>query len=399
MPPEPEMSQPALRATPVSISDLVVQVFQAARQPGIIQMGAALGHPCSFPARQLNRALVSVVKKHPEQVNAYDLPPGCHALRVQIARRMMEAGCTLTPDDIILTTGATEALNLCLRAVAQPGDTILIESPTYYSVLQILESLGLCALELPTHPREGLSLTALEYALERENIKACLLMPSFQNPLGSSMPEANRRQLVKMLAAREIPLIEDDVWGDTCFHATRPRAVKSYDDEGLVLFCSSFSKTISPGHRVGWAVPGRWRQKVEYLKLVSSMANATLPSLAMAEFLENGGYDHHLRAIRRRHAEQVQETIELLEKYFPDGTKVTRPSGGQFLWVELPATVDTLELYSDALRAGISFTPGALFQTKDKYRNFLRLYVGHHNRATTERAMQILGRLAAQHAH
>jgi DNA-binding transcriptional MocR family regulator len=398
MPPEPEMSQPALQATPVTISELVMQLLQTKNQPGMIQMGAAVGDPSSFPARQLNRAMLAAVKKYPDEINGYDIAPGSPVLRQQIARRMMEAGCTLTADDIVITTGATEALNLCLRAVAECGDTILLESPTYYSVLQILESLGLRALELPTHPREGLSLQALEYALEREKIAACLLMPSFHNPLGSCMPEANRRQLVKMLAAREIPLIEDDVWGDTCFQAPRPRAVKSYDEEGLVLFCSSFSKTIAPGYRVGWAAPGRWQHKVEYLKMVTSMANPTLPSLAIAEFLENGGYDHHLRHIRRINAEKVQDTIEMLEKYFPEGTKSTRPLGGQFLWVELPPKADTLELYADALRHGIAFTPGALFKAKDKYRNCLRLYVGHHDRATTERAIQKLGELAAQHA-
>jgi DNA-binding transcriptional MocR family regulator len=398
LPPEPEMSQPVLSATPVTISDLVVQLLQSKHQPGLIQMGAALGDPSSFPSRQLNRALLAAVKKYPDVINGYDVAPGSHALRVQIAQRAMAAGCTLTPDDIVVTTGATEALNLCLRAVAQPGDTILLESPTYYSVLQILESLGLCALELPTHPREGLSLPALEYALERENIKACLLMPSFHNPLGSCMPEENRRQLVKLLAAHEIPLIEDDVWGDTCFSHPRPRVVKSYDEDGMVLLCSSFSKTIAPGYRVGWAAPGKWKQKVEYLKLVSTMANPTLPSLAIAEFLENGGYDHHLRHIRRLHGEQMQETSEMLEKYFPEGTKSTRPCGGQFLWVELPEQVDTLELYTDALRNGISFTPGALFAAKAKFRNFLRLYVGYHDRATTEKGVQTLGKLATRHA-
>jgi DNA-binding transcriptional MocR family regulator len=399
LPPEPEMSQTALRATPVSVGDLVVQILQSKLHPDIIQMGAALGDPSSFPSRQLNRALLAAVKKYPDVINGYDVAPGSHALRVQIARRAMEAGCTLTPDDIVITTGATEALNLCLRAVAKPGDTILLESPTYYSVLQILESLGLCALELPTHPREGLSLAALEYALEREDVKACLLMPSFHNPLGSCMPEANRRQLAKMLAAREIPLIEDDVWGDTCFNAPpRPRAVKSYDEDGLVLLCSSFSKTIAPGYRVGWVAAGRWKQKVEYLKLVSTMANPTLPSLAIAEFLENGGYDHHLRHIRRLHAEQIQDTIEMLEKYFPDGTKSTRPCGGQFLWVELPEQIDTLELYTEALREGISFSPGALFAAKDKYRHCLRLYIGYHDGATTEHAIKVLGRIAAQYA-
>jgi DNA-binding transcriptional MocR family regulator len=393
LPPEPEMSQPPLHPMPVAVCELVMQFFRAAQQPGIIQMGAAIGDSSSFPTRQLSRALSTVARRHRDEGNAYDLPPGNHALRVQIARRAIEAGCTLTPDDIVVTTGCTEALNLCLRAVAKPGDTILLESPTYYSALQIIESLGLCALEVPTHPREGISLEAMEYALEQEKVAACLLMPNVHNPLGSCMSVESKKRLVQLRAAREIPLIEVDVWGDTSFDATRPPCVKSYDQAGMVLLCSSFSKTIAPGYRVGWVAPGRFKEKVEYLKLVGSLANPSLPSLAIAEFLENGGYDHHLRTIRRLHSEQVQCTIELLEQHFPADTRVTRPSGGQVVWVELPEDVDTVALFQRALQQGICIAPGAMFSAKGKYRNFLRLYCGHHDPLTVERAVRSLAHL------
>lgn len=392
-PPEPEMSQPSLEPIPVTVGDLVLQFFHAAQRPDVVQMGAALGDPASFPSRQLNRALAKVARECGDAGNAYDLPPGNHALRVQIARRAMETGCTLTPDDIVITTGCTEALNLCLRAVGKAGDTILLESPTYYSALQIIESLGMRALEVPTHPREGISLEALEYVLEHEKIAACLLMPNLHNPLGSCMPVENRKRLVQLLAEREVPLIEDDVWGDTVFHTPRLPCAKSYDEKGLVLLCSSFSKTIAPGYRVGWIAPGRYRQQIEYLKLVGSLANPSLPSLAIAELLENGGYDHHLRTIRRLHAERVQHTIELLEQHFPAGTRVTRPCGGLVVWIELPLPVDTAELFQIALREGICIAPGAMFSAKGKYRNFLRLYCGHHDLATTERAIRKLAQL------
>jgi len=396
LPPEPEMSQPPLQAMPVAMGDLVMQFFHAAQRPDIVHMGAAVGDPTTFPTRGLNRALSTVAKKYRDIGNSYDLPPGNHILRVQIARRAMEAGCTLTPDDIVLTTGCTEALNICLRAVAKPGDTILLESPTYYSTLQIIESLGLCALEMPTHPRDGIALDALEYALEHEKIAACLLMPSMHNPLGSCMPVENKKRLMQLLRERDVPLVEDDVWGDTSFATNRPPAVKSYDEDGLVLLCSSFSKTIAPGYRVGWVAPGRYRTQVEYLKMCSSLANPTLPSLAIAEFLENGGYDHHLRTIRRQHAEQVQFTIELVEQHFPAGTRVTRPSGGQVLWVELPGSVDTVELFHRALHDGICIAPGAMFSAKGKYNSFMRLYCGHHDGPTVERAIRQLARLASK---
>ncbi|HEX8552835.1 MAG TPA: PLP-dependent aminotransferase family protein [Abditibacteriaceae bacterium] len=393
LPPEPEMSQPSLEPMSVAVSDLVMQFYRAAQRPDIVQMGAAIGDTASFPSRQLNRAVSKVMRECRDAGNAYDFPPGNHQLRVQIAKRAMETGCALTPDDIVITTGCTEALNLCLRAVAKPGDTILLESPTYYSALQIIESLGLCALEVPTHPRDGISLEALEYVLEHEKIAACLLMPSLNNPLGSCMPAENRKRLVQLLAQREIPLIEDDVWGDTLFHAPRLPVAKSYDENGLVLLCSSFSKTIAPGYRVGWVAPGRFRQQIEYLKLVGSMANPSLPSLAIAELLENGGYDHHLRTIRRTTSERVQRTVELLEEYFPEGTRVTRPCGGTVVWIELPSLVDTTHLFQTALREGICIAPGAMFSGKGKYNNCLRLYCGHHDSATTERTIQKLAQL------
>jgi DNA-binding transcriptional MocR family regulator len=401
LPAEPEISQPSGDVTPVEVKDVILQFFKAAQQPGVVQMGAALGDPASFPTRALSRALSTAGKRHRDTGNANDLPPGNLALRTQIARRAVESGCALAPDDIVITTGCTEALQLCLRAVAKPGETILIESPTYHTTLQVIESLGLCALEIPTHPREGVSLEALEYALDHEKVAACLLMPTIHNPLGSCMPVESKKRLMKLLAERDIPLIEDDVWGDTGFEAPRPPAVKSYDEDGLVLLCSSFSKTIAPGYRVGWVAPGRYRQQLEYLKLVSSLANPSLPSLAVAEFLENGGYDHHLRTIRRLHAEQVQATFELLEEYFsqqyfPGGIRVTRPAGGQVLWVELPENIDTVKLFQVALRENICIAPGAMFSAKGKFRNFMRLYCGHHDRSTTESAVEKLAHLARE---
>jgi DNA-binding transcriptional MocR family regulator len=359
-------------------------------------MGAAVGFPETFPNRQLQSAYRAALRENPEAANAYDLAPGCAVLREQIAKRALHAGCALTPDDIILTVGCSEALGLCLRAVANCGDTIALESPVYLGVLQIIESLGLHALELPTHPRTGVSLEALEYALEHEKIAACVLSPTAQNPLGASMPNEAKQRLVRMLSQREVPLIEDDIWGDTSFESPRPRAAKSFDQDGWVLLCSSFSKTVAPGLRAGWVAPGRFRAKVEFLKLMANLGNATLPSLALAKFLENGGYDHHLRALRRMHAQGISLITALIEEHFPSGTCVTRPVGGQVVWVELPGQIDTLELWEMALREGICIAPGAMFSAKGKYANCLRVYGGHHDPATAERALRTVGRLTHQ---
>jgi DNA-binding transcriptional MocR family regulator len=336
------------------------------------------------------------LRNSPGSSARYDLPPGCAALRAEIARRAVEAGCALSPDELLLTSGATEAVNLCLRAVTKPGDIVAIESPAYFGALQIFESLGLQALELPTHPREGLSLEALEVALESHRISACLLMPNLANPLGSTMPDARKQLLVEMLSAREIPLIEDDTYGDLSFAPARPRTCKSFDTSGNVLLCSSFSKTLGPGLRVGWTAPGNYFKEALWLKTTLNFASASLPPLAVVEFLQNGGYEHYLRRTRKLYISQLNHVIGAITKYFPEGTRFARPTGGFLMWVELPQPINTLTLFFDALEHGIAIAPGCLFSVRDRYSHCLRMSAGMPWNEDVERALQTLGNLAKQ---
>lgn len=393
-PPEPETSRPTFDVTPVNVCEMAMEVSRATRRPNIIQLGAAVPAPTLLPLRQLDRSLSSLARRYPGLSGTYDVPPGCEALRIEIARRSVETGYTISPDEIVITSGCQEALHLCLRAVAEPGDTIVLESPTYYGSLQLIESLGLRALELPTHPREGISLSALEHALEHHEVKACLLMPNFSNPLGSCMPEANKKRLIEMLAERDIPLIEDDTYGDLGFAAARPDVAKKYDRNDSVLLCSSFSKTLAPGYRVGWVAPGRYQRKVERLKIISTFASATMPPLAIAEFLSTGGYDHHLRRARKIYAENIQVMSAAVGRYFPPGTCVTRPQGGFVLWVEMPACVQAFELFTAAIACGISIGPGPIFSAKGKYANCIRLNAGCQWSPELEKAIETLGKLA-----
>jgi DNA-binding transcriptional MocR family regulator len=270
LPPEPKASTPSTTATAVGVGELVSKVLEAARDPEIVPLGAATPSSELLPVRQLNRMMASIGRRRGAIAINYDLPPGNEALRRQIARRSLDWGCHLSLEDIVTTCGGMEALNLCLRAVAKPGDTIVIESPTYYGVLQVIESLGMKALEIATHPREGVDLAALEYAIKRNKVTACIMISNFNNPLGSCMPDKNKKALVGMLARRRIPLIEDDIYGDLYFGSSRPKTAKAFDREGLVLLCSSFSKNLAPGYRVGWTAPGRFKTHVERLKFMNT---------------------------------------------------------------------------------------------------------------------------------
>jgi len=390
---EPETHHSPAAPTRVSINDLVMMVMRDARNPDLVPLGLAAPNPESLPTDKLNRILSSVARRYKNQGISYDFPPGCEKLRVQLAQRSMTAGCSITPNQIVITSGCLEAVMLSLRAVCRPGDTVAIETPIFYNLLQVIEMLDLKALEIPTHPQNGISLSALRYALEHNPVHACLVIPNYNNPFGSCMADERKKELVMLLATYGIPLIENDVYGDLGFSYHRPTVAKRYDKKGLVILCSSFSKTLAPGYRVGWVVPGRFQEKIERLKSVSNIATATLPQLAIAEFLANGGYDHYLRKIRGIYSRQISLMSQAITRYFPDGTKVNNPSGGFVLWVEMPEGIDSIKLYEHALDKGITIAPGLIFSASGKYRNFIRLNAAYWS-DRIEQALATVGRLA-----
>jgi DNA-binding transcriptional MocR family regulator len=299
------------------------------------------------------------------------------------------------PDEIVVTSGAKEAVYLSIRAVTRPGDTIAVESPTYYALLEVVASLGLKVVEIASHPQRGIDLDHLDRALRARPIAALALVSNFSNPTGACMSDDDKRRLVDLLDAHDVPLVEDDVYGDLAFDGRRPRAIKAFDRRGSVLYCSSFSKTLSPGLRVGWAIPGRYQNELELLKLVVNQATAVGPQLAVAAFAESGGFDRHLRRVRGMYRTQMERTIDAVARHFPAATRMTRPRGGHVLWVQLPDGVDSLELYEAAGHHGIRIAPGPLFSASLGYRSFVRLNTGFPWSPATERKIETLGRLVA----
>jgi DNA-binding transcriptional MocR family regulator len=372
-----------------------MEVVHAASDPKLVAFGSALPDLSLEAPRAVRRLMTSVTRAHGTRALAYEVPPGHRELRVQIARRGVYAGCAFGPDDVVVTSGCQEALVLCLRAISTPGAAIAVESPTFYGTLQAIRSLGLRAVEIPTHPETGIHLESLEMAIEQFSIAGLVVTPHASNPLGYVMPDDRKVSLLRMLEAHDVPLVEDDIYGDLVYAPPRPRAIQSWDTRGQVLLCSSVSKSIAPGLRVGWAVPGRWLREVNYLKLVSSMASATLPQLAVASYLAHGGYDRHLRAARVLYRRSRDGLIDLVGKHFPRETRVTRPSGGFVAWLELPKSVDAMALYRRALAEGISIAPGPLFSAREKYRHFVRLNFAQGWDERSVGAMTRLGHLVS----
>jgi DNA-binding transcriptional MocR family regulator len=393
--PEPETTSPPLDPANIRIDELTLSILNQASRQDLVQFGTAIPSPDLLPTQRLNRIMIRLIRENNYPWAACPTARGCIEFRQQIARRLAGLNVSITPEDIIVTGGCMEAISLALQAVCKPGDLVAVESPTYFGVLQALESAGLKALEIPTHWRDGISLEALEFAIEHHPVRAVLVVPNFLNPLGGCMPDENKAILVDLLARYEIPLIEDDIYGELGFKERRPGLAKAHDRDGLVITCSSYTKDISPALRVGWMVGGRFHRKLELLKMNLNIGTAVLPQLTIAEFLENGRYDHTLRTVRRAYEQSIAYMSQAIQRYFPDGTRLTKPLGGFVLWVQLPDRVDSLVLYKKALREGIVIAPGYMFSTTDKYRNFIRLNAAYMNFAT-ERAVARLGALAAE---
>ena len=379
----------------VTISDLCQQVIRNMMNKELLPLGSAIPHSSHLPVEKLNRIMAGELRRFGKESAGYMMPPGCERLRTQIAKRSIMAGFSVRPDQVLITSGCVEAVLLALRATCRAGDTIAVESPFYFNFLQLVAEMGLKALEIPSTMKEGLSIEALRYAIEHNRISACLVIPNFGNPLGTLMPDERKKELVELLAEHDIPLIEDDIYGDLIFGNERPLAAKAFDRKGLVIYCSSFSKTIAPGYRVGWTIGGRYQVEMERLKMMINLATASPTQLALAEFLATGGYDHHLRSIRRIYARNISLLTDLVARHFPPGTSMSRPRGGFILWIEMPPGTDSLALYYKAIEEGIGITPGPLFSLSGKFSNYIRLSAAYLDEKV-ERAIETLGRLAGE---
>lgn len=394
---EPKISVIASPPRLVTGQEMAMALIKAANNPGVVQLGAAVPDPSFLPTRAVGRALSYVMKVQRHQAAGYMMPPGAPELRRQIARRMNESGCTVVPDDVVITAGCQEALTLALRAVTVPGDVVAVESPTFYGLLQVLDSLGLEVLEIPSHPSRGMALDTLAFALERWPVKACVVSPNSNNPLGYTMSEESKLELINLLGKHKIPLIEDDVYGDLYFGQHRPSTCKGLAPHADILYCSSFSKTLAPGLRIGWvAATGERLERIEYLKYVSSIASPTAPQLAAAELLASGRYERYLREVRGSYSCAVARMGNMIMQIFPEGTRISQPQGGFLLWVELPEGTDSFLLAQRALDKGISIAPGSIFSVSGKFSNFIRLSCARVWDSRLEQALLEIGRMIEQ---
>ncbi len=392
--PLPKMKGPSEGPQKVSVNALVEFILESAADPDLLPFGTAVASPELLPVNALAGTMRSVSSRYFRDADiGYGPPTGSPLLKRQIARRSIGFHPQTKEEDILITAGCMEAIHLCLRAVSRPGDTVLVESPTFVCYLQLIEDLNMYALELPTDPRTGIDLPSVKQAIDRNRVSACILNPNFQNPLGFEMPDAAKQELVTMMARRNIPIIEDDIYGDLYFGASRPRTLKSYDRKGMVLYCSSFSKTLAPDLRVGWTLPGRFMAQVKRLKINSSMTTTKLNQLIIASFLQEGAYDRHLRRLRKNVKNQMANTAQAIARYFPSRTKLTAPKGGFVLWVELDKGIDGMKVFQQAKENKIFIAPGIICSGTSKYRNCIRISCGYPWNEKMNNGIRTLGEI------
>ncbi|MFK3797457.1 PLP-dependent aminotransferase family protein [Pseudomonas sp. NPDC088444] len=392
----PAVGRPAQRPVDISQWDHVLELAKAAPSPDVVQLARGMPDITSPTLRPLTQALGKISRRQDMPGLYYDNIHGTQTLREQVARLLLDSGTSVAPDDLVITTGAQEALAVSIRSICQPGDIVAVDSPSFHGAMQALKGLGMKALEIPTDPLTGISLDALELALEQWPIKAIQLTPSCNNPLGYNMPEDRKRALLTLAQRFDVAIIEDDVYGDLSYTYPRPRTIKSYDEDGRVLLCSSFSKTLAPGLRVGWIAPGRYLDRVLHMKYISTGSTATQPQLAIAEFLQAGHYEPHLRRMRAQYQRSRDLMTDWVMRYFPDGTRVSRPQGGFMLWVEFNEDFDSLRLNRALEGQGVQIAIGSIFSASGKYRNCLRMNFAAKPTPQIEAAVRKVGETAAR---
>lgn len=351
-----------------------------------------------YENRELRQCLSRSFRRQSSyQQNYYNPPQGSEELRLQIVNQLHAGGSHLHCDDIIITSGCQSALLMALMATTKPGDVVAIESPGFYGAIQLIEALGLRILELPSSPTGGIDIDSLEDAFKRWQVSVLIVSPCYSTPTGSCLSDRDKQSILALCLGFDVAIIEDDIYGELTFGLDRPRTLHSYDETGNVLLCSSLSKCLSRDLRIGWIAPGKYQQEISRLKIITSLSTSSSLQAGITDYMQRGFFERYLRKKRIHLSKQCIQLQHLIPELLPTAVSWTRPAGGLTLWLELPQSVNTTELYRQALEKGITITPGALFTSQHKYQNFLRLSFAHEWTEGRISALAEVGNILARH--
>lgn len=383
----------------VQCRNMIEQVYEAVHMPDTLALGISNPILANPPDKTLARLMRSVISKVAEKAVSYGPVTGDAKLRMQLAFRYQEQGVAINPDEVVITNGAQEALSIALQCVAQRGDIIAVESPCFFGMIELIETLGMKALEIYTCTEEGVCLDELTIALQQHPIKACLFSTAINNPLGSMKTDAQRQAMVSLLEQYDLPLIEDDVYSELYFTEQKPKPAQLYSEKGLVMTCSSFSKTAAPGYRIGWLLPGKYEEQAKRIKRAQSCSTPMLQQWTLNEYIQSGDYDRHLSVLRKKLIYNCERMRALIAQHFPKEVCISKPQGGSVLWVRCQSHVNTSEFFQEALEQGVSFAPGIIFSPSGKYTNYMRISYGVQWNTQVENAVKILGKLVFDYSY
>lgn len=391
----PVVIQPDPVSHDVSVKEMIASIYADIATHGNKVINFALGAPDAslLPTAKINKSVMHALRESKDSCTGYEHTQGNAELRKQIAKLAFNWGGKVKPDEVVVTGGCLEAMTLCIRAVTKPGDTVAVESPNYFGIFQAFENMGLKVVELTSSPITGLDLDCLRKAIRNYPISAVVAIPNFNNPLGGCMPDENKKELVDIITKHNIPLIEDDIYGELYFGKNRPRTCKYYDTKGMVMHCSSLSKSLSPGYRIGWTIPGKFIEQVKQIKRIHNISSPTLTQAAMAHYLQHGRYEYHLKTMRKALHTQCLRYMQGIIDHFPPDTKVSRPHGGFILWVQLNRKVNTFKLRMEAMKHHISIVPGKIFSANCDYNHCIRISFGKPWDSDSEYGLMMLGKL------
>ncbi len=389
----PGTTKPDVLSHDVSVKEMIKTIYTDIVATDVLNFALAVPDPSLLPAAKLNKSVVYALRNTPDHCVNYEDVQGNAELRQQITKLAFNWGGKVSQEEVIITSGCLEAVIMCLKAVTDYGDTVAVECPTYFGINQAIESLGLKVMEIASDPVTGIDLGYLQKLIRKSSIKACVFVPTFNNPFGSCMPDENKKKLVELVTSNNIPLIEDDIYGELYFGKNRPKTCKYYDTKGLVMYCSSISKSLAPGYRIGWAIPGKFTEQVKQMKRIQNISCPTLTQAAIAHFLKHGRYEYHLKNLRKALHTQSLRYVQAIIKYFPPDTKVSRPQGGFILWLELNKKINAFRLRSIAMEHKISIVPGKIFSSGTNYTNCIRLSFGKPWSKEVDEGLMMLGKL------
>ena len=367
------------------------EILKVTEHPEIISFAGGLPAPELFPVEAIAKAHAEVFAEEGRTALQYSTTEGCRMLREWIASRLQMRGISSTADRVMITSGAQQGIDLTARVFLEPGDLVVVENPTYLAAIQSFSGYEATFIGIESD-HDGMRVDQLEEALKHTRPKLIYIVSEFSNPKGTTLSHERRTKLIELSARYGVPILEDNPYAELRYEGTRPQPLAALDTKGLVIHLGSFSKTLSPGMRLGWLVAsGEVFQNAVIAKQASDLHSSTVEQRAAAKLLQSFDYDGHVRHLCEVYGKRCLAMRSAIEQHFPIEVKATQPEGGLFLWVELPERISAEEIFEDAIAEHVAFVPGTSFFACEPRQNFMRLNFSNQQPEMIEEGIKRIG--------